>query len=59
MDSTLRTPVFHDPAGVREVGGKEYRVTRCDLAVPYFDATLRRDHAELFCRPCKRCWYGL
>ena len=57
VDTATRTPVFHDQAGVRVgPGGSTVLVTRCDRTVARFDAVLRREHAELFCRPCKRCY---
>ena len=59
VDTTIRVPIFHDQVGTRIVEGVTYRLTRCDRAVVSFDAVLRRDHAELFCRPCKRCYYGV
>ena len=58
IDSTVRVPVFHHPAGSLVEESITYGVTRCHRQVLAFDAVLRRDHAELFCRPCKPCYYG-
>lgn len=58
IDSTARVPVFHYAAGSLVGESITYGVTRCHRQVLVFDAILRREHAELFCRPCEPCNYG-
>lgn len=68
LDTQSRRPTFHALDGYQRGGGEfggGALVTACGLpwthykkGVPLhgYAAVLRRDHVELFARPCKRCF---
>lgn len=56
------TPVYHDYGRIAEISGGRGTgdVTKCGLVMYdgniQYRATLRRDHADSFARPCGKCF---
>lgn len=61
FQSWPRTPTYHDYGGIRDRGTADSAdVTRCGLVMydreTRYSARLRRDHADLFAKPCAKCF---
>lgn len=56
-----KTPTYHDYGRIKHLDGTHTGdVTRCGLVMydgeTRYVARLRRDHADLFAKPCGRCF---
>lgn len=62
FETWMAQPKYHDYGRIKELGSETTGdVTKCGLVMyangaTYYQALLRRDHADLFAVPCKRCF---
>lgn len=56
-----KTPIYHDYGRIAQIDiARTGDVTKCGLVMYdgeiHYRALLRRDHADLFARPCRKCF---